>query len=113
MVRAKTERWYNLLMPFNKNATDGEVVVEKAQKKLKEQLEFWDGLKVNNPIVQLTQICNAVESQSRQLEFACKCIRRAMEMPDFKVDEIMDLLVNKVKIGPAIEDEVQEMLTKR
>jgi len=34
-------------------------------------------------------------------------------MPDFKVDEIMDLLVNKVKIGPAIEDEVQEMLTKR
>jgi hypothetical protein len=113
VVRAKTERWYNLLMPFNKNATDGEVVVEKAQKKLKEQLEFWDGLKVNNPIVQLTQICNAVESQSRQLEFACKCIRRAMEMPDFKVDEIMDLLVNKVKIGPAIEDEVQEMLTKR
>jgi len=36
-----------------------------------------------------------------------------MEMPDFKVDEIMDLLVNKVKIGQSIEEEVQELLTKR
>lgn len=54
MVRAKTERWYTLLGPFNKSATDGEKYVEAAQKKLKEQLEFWDGLKVNNPIAHLT-----------------------------------------------------------
>jgi len=69
-------------------------------------LEFWDGLKVNNPIIQLTQICAAVELSPRMLEFACKCIRRAMELTDFKVDEIIDLLVNKVKIGPNIEDDV-------
>lgn len=36
-----------------------------------------------------------------------------MEMPDFKVDEIMDLLVNKIKVGQSIEDEVQEMINKR
>ena len=31
----------------------------------------------------------------------------------FKVDEIFDLLVNKVKIGANIEDDVQEMINKR
>lgn len=51
VVRAKTEKWYAMLMPFNKTASDGERHVEAAQKKLKEQLEFWDGLKVNNPII--------------------------------------------------------------
>jgi hypothetical protein len=113
VVRAKTEKWYNMLLPFNKSATEGEKHVEAAQKKLKEQLEFWDGLKVNNAVVQLQQICAAVEASPRMLEFACKCIRRAMETPDFKVDEIFDLLVNKVKIGANIEDDVQEMITKR
>lgn len=34
-------------------------------------------------------------------------------MPDFKVDEILDLLLNRVKIGASIEDEVQEMINKR
>jgi hypothetical protein len=36
-----------------------------------------------------------------------------MELPDFKVEELFDLLVNKVKIAPPIEDEVNEMMTNR
>lgn len=47
------------------------------------------------------------------LEFACKCIRRSMEIPDFKVEEILDLLVNKVKITAPIEDEVNAMIQSR
>lgn len=47
------------------------------------------------------------------LEFACKCIRRSMELPDFKVEELLDLLVNKVKIAVPIEDEVNDMMSFR
>jgi hypothetical protein len=47
------------------------------------------------------------------LEFACKCIRRAMELPEFKVDEIYELLQNKIKINVNIESEVGEMITSR
>ena len=36
-----------------------------------------------------------------------------MELPDFKVEELFDLLVNKVKIASPIEDEVNEMMTNR
>jgi len=68
---------------------------------------------VNNPIVQLGQICAAVEVSPRMLEFACKCLRRAMELPDFKVDDVYDLLLNKVKIAPNIEADVVELMTKR
>lgn len=47
------------------------------------------------------------------LEFACKCIRRSMESPDFKIEELFDLLVNKVKIASPIEDEVNHLMTSR
>lgn len=36
-----------------------------------------------------------------------------MEIPDFKVEEILDLLVNKVKITAPIEDEVNAMIQSR
>lgn len=80
---------------------------------MKEQLEFWDGLKVNNPLVHLGNICAAVEVSPRMLEFACKCIRRAMEQPDFKNEEVYELLLNKVKISEAIETDVLELMSKR
>lgn len=47
------------------------------------------------------------------LEFACKCIRRAMELADFKLDEILDLLATKVKIAPNIEEGINQMLKTR
>lgn len=110
VVRAKTERWATMLAQFTKQVTDGEKLVEKEQKRLKEQLEFWDGVKVNSPLVQLNQICSAVEASPRMLEFACKCIRRAMELPDFKLDEILDLLSNKVRITPSVEEKISQLL---
>ncbi len=78
-------------------------MVEKEQRILSEQVEFWDGLKINSPALQLAQICAAVEVSPRLLEFCCKCIRRAMELSDFKVEELIDLLVNKIKIDGKIE----------
>jgi LPS O-antigen subunit length determinant protein (WzzB/FepE family) len=36
-----------------------------------------------------------------------------MEIPDFKVEEILDLLVNKVKIAAPIEDEINAMIQSR
>lgn len=92
VVRAKTDRWTSLLMQLNRQTTEGEKAVEAAQKKIKDQLEFWDGLKVNNPITHLTAICAATEVSPRMLEFACKCIRRAMELPEFNIDEVYELL---------------------
>jgi hypothetical protein len=76
-------------------------------------VEFWDGLKVNSPAAQLAQICTAVEASPRLLEFCCKCIRRAMELPELKVDELIDLLINKVKIDNKVEIDVSDILTKR
>jgi hypothetical protein len=36
-----------------------------------------------------------------------------MELPDVKVDELIDLLSNKIKIGTPIEDEVNDMIARR
>ena len=36
-----------------------------------------------------------------------------METPEFKIEELYDLLLNKVKVGPEIEDEVQQMIQNR
>jgi hypothetical protein len=36
-----------------------------------------------------------------------------METPEFKIEELYDLLLNKVKIGPEIEDDVQQMIQNR
>jgi hypothetical protein len=68
-------------------------------------------MKTNNPIVQLTNICAAVEASPRLLEFACKCVRRAMEMPEITVDQILDALQTKLK-NPDHTD-VLELLKSR
>ena len=36
-----------------------------------------------------------------------------MELPDFKIEELYDLLVNKIKISPSIEDQVLELMKNR
>ena len=54
VVRAKTERWKSLVSNFQKSSSDGDQVVEKEQRALAEQVEFWDGLKINSPATQFT-----------------------------------------------------------
>ena len=54
VVRAKTERWKSLVSTFQKSSSDGDQVVEKEQRALAEQVEFWDGLKINSPATQFT-----------------------------------------------------------
>lgn len=36
-----------------------------------------------------------------------------MELPEIKIDELLDMLVNKIKIAASIESDVNELLAKR
>lgn len=101
VVRAKVDRWKNLLSQFQKQLTNVEEV-DHTQKKLAEVVEFWDGVKTHNPLAHLQTIVANTEAGPRQLEFACKTVRRAMEMPEFTLDQIVEALL-KVKVGEEAE----------
>lgn len=80
VVKAKSERWKNLIASYGKQITDAEAVVDDERERLTALVEFWEGVKVSNPIVQLQQLCASADQESkRYLEFCCKCVRRAME----------------------------------
>lgn len=111
IVRAKTDRWKNLLNAFQKQLTNNEDI-ETCQKKLGEQVEFWDGVKSSNPVQQLNNMLAAGDQSSRFLEFACKCIRRAMEDPQFTTDQIIEALA-KIKFDEATEDLIKELIDSR
>ena len=53
VVKAKTERWKLAINRFQKQATNGNEVVEKSKEQLTQIVEFWEGVKLNNPQVQL------------------------------------------------------------
>ena len=36
-----------------------------------------------------------------------------MELPEIKIDELLDMLVNKIKIAASIETDVNELIAKR
>jgi len=36
-----------------------------------------------------------------------------MELPEIKIDELLDMLVNKIKIASSIESDVNELIAKR
>jgi len=49
----------------------------------------------------------------RYLEFVCKCIRRALELPETDLNDINETLMNKVKIDAATEEGVIALLNAR
>lgn len=49
----------------------------------------------------------------RYLEFVCKCVRRAMELPETDFNELNETLTNKVKIDTACEEGIAAMLKTR
>jgi hypothetical protein len=53
VVKAKLERWKLQINRFQKQVTNGNEQVEKAKEQLVLLVEFWEGIKVNNPLVQL------------------------------------------------------------
>lgn len=50
VAKAKTEKWKQMISVFVKQITNGEEVVEKEKEKLSSNVEFWEGVKVNNPV---------------------------------------------------------------
>ena len=49
----------------------------------------------------------------RYLEFICKCVRRAMELPETDFNELNDTLSHKIKVDAACEEGVLGLLTAR
>ena len=49
----------------------------------------------------------------RYLEFVCKCIRRAMELPETDLNELNETLNNKVKVDVSAEEGVLTLLKNR
>ena len=53
VVKAKTERWMKHLSSFGKQLTDSDLVIEEEKERITALVEFWEGVKVSNPIEQL------------------------------------------------------------
>ena len=88
--------------------------------KLKEELEavvaFWEGIKVNNPQQQLNAVLNAFDPanpNAKYLEFACKCIRRSMELGLQSFTDLEDILANKIKLGGATVEELVSVVESK
>ena len=132
MVKAKTEKWKLLINAFQKQVTQMEEV-DQSKDQLQSLVEFWEGVKVNNPVAQLNAIIAAAnppadpkapkdvqpvatdsDNKNKQyLEFVCKCIRRAMELPETDFNELNETLTNKVKVDVACEEGVLGLLESR
>ncbi len=51
IVKAKTERWRLQINRFQKQVSNGNDTVEKLKEGITQVVEFWEGIKVNNPQV--------------------------------------------------------------
>ncbi len=81
LVKAKTERWKLQINKFQKQIPNE--AVDKLKEELTSVVEFWEGIKVNNPAQQLQAILGAFDPANpnpKYLEFCCKSIRRSMEL---------------------------------
>lgn len=56
VVKAKTDRWKLQINRFQKQATRGDEAVEKLKVALSEMVEFWEGVKVSNPMMHLNSV---------------------------------------------------------
>jgi hypothetical protein len=57
---------------------------------------------VSNPVAHLQTILGSADAATENklyLEFCCKCIRRAMELPETDIDELSELLTKKVQLS--------------
>lgn len=48
-MKAKTERWKLQINRYQKIATNGNEVVDKLKEELTAVVDFWEGIKINNP----------------------------------------------------------------
>ena len=114
IVKQKTERWQKQIHLYNKQITDGDAMIEEEKERLQALVDFWEGVRNNNPIAQLQQICNSSDADNkRYLEFCCKCVRRAMELPETDLDDLGKLLNDNVRTNPEDLMQVLEILENR
>jgi hypothetical protein len=116
VVKAKSERWKLLINGFQRQITNAEDVIEQQKEQVQTVADFWEGVKVRKPTEQLTELVSqpdAAEENKYFLEFCCKCIRRAMEMPDANLEELAETLDSKVKCSDAVMEGVLAILSKR
>ena len=94
----------------------GNESVEKLKEGLIQIVEFWEGVKVNNPQGQLQQILaafDAGQTNHRYLEFVCKCVRRAMELGLQSFTELEEILNSKVKLPEDMISSIENKLAER
>ena len=114
VVKAKSERWKTIVGQFGKQITDSEIVLEEERERITALVDFWEGVKVSNPISQLQQLCAAADQENkRYLEFCCKCVRRAMEQPETDLEELARILNDSVRVSPEDMAQVLEILDGR
>ena len=114
IVKQKTERWQKQIHLYSKQITDGDAMIEEEKERLQALVDFWEGVRNNNPIAQLQQICNSSDADNkRYLEFCCKCVRRAMELPETDLDDLGKLLNDNVRTNPEDLMQVLEILENR
>ena len=116
VAKAKSEKLKTMLGQFSKQITNGEAVVDKERERLQQLIDFWEGVKVNNPVSHLQSIlaqADAANENKKYLEFCCKCVRRAMEIPETDLDELSELLSSKVVVSQDKTVKVLELLTSR
>jgi len=56
IAKAKSQRWKDLLNNMTNQVTNGAEVVEKGQAELATIVDFWEGVKTNNPVGHLNSI---------------------------------------------------------
>lgn len=63
----------------------------------------------------MTTVLQTSETSSNKklLEFCCKCIRRALELPEANFDEISDLMSSKVKVSEEVLEKIDSLLAAR
>jgi len=128
VAKAKTERWKLLINTFQKQITNMDEI-DHTKDQLQGLVDFWEGIKLNSPVAQLNALILAanppvdpkggkpvevqVVDNERYLEFVCKCVRRAMELPETDFNELNETLNNKVKVDQACEEGIISMLKSR
>jgi ribosomal protein L16 Arg81 hydroxylase len=61
-------------------------------------------------MAQLNTMLTSAEKSKRHIEFCCKCVRRAMELPDVNLEELSTLLDEKLVVPEELKEAIYRLL---
>jgi hypothetical protein len=64
-------------------------------------------------MAQLNTMLASADKSKRHLEFCCKCVRRAMELPDVNLEELATLLEEKLGVPEELKEAIYSLLEQR